>query len=342
MHDALAPALLHAASVLLLAVAAEDGNVDPREVQRAAEAIAAWGRTDRVTASRVVQASFQELGEVWNLGGHAELDRHVWTHADVLVAHLDWHALHALAECLVEVAGADGHLDRAEEGLVEALASHFDREAGPPETMTALELLQGFDADSRGARWTERFHARIGEATLDVGGPADPTPAVVRGPGGTHLAHARLVPRGGARVSFWELARWCTNQGVGLHVEPDWHDPPGHVFRLGELWSFRAFDGSLSGPRFDREPLPDELLPHWARELLARLFEAHGLPGRQVALLTSPAGEPTLAFDAPAHYLPTVDAHEALERDLRWTAPPGVVFLTVDPAQHPELGWTPL
>ena len=346
MHDPISPELLHAASVLLLAVAAEDGNVDPREVQSAGEALAEWGRSDRVTAAQQVQNSFQELGQIWNLGGHAELDRHVWSHAGLLVEHLGWHPLHALTQLLLQVAGADGDLDRAEEGLVEALASYFDREAGPPEQMTAQELLEQFDFDSRGPRWLERFHAKIRLSHLEIGDPADQSsgnPRVYEGPGGFRLAEARIRSIGGFEAPFHELARWCTDEGLGLHVEPEWSDPPGHVLRYGELWSYRAFDGSFDGPAaLGREPTLDEVMPHWARENLARLFQAYGLPGRQVVLMTSPAGEPTLGFDAPAQFLPDVSLHGQLEKTLRWIAPPGMVLLTINPAQHPELEWQPL
>lgn len=346
MYDPIAPELLKAASVLLLAVAAEDGNVDPREVNSAGEAIAQWGRCDRVTAAQTVQSSFQELGEIWNLGGHAELDRHVWEHAGVLVDHLTWHPLHALTKLLTQVAGADGKLDRAEEGLVEALASYFDREAGPPAEMSAIDLLERFDAESRGDRWLERFKDKIRLVHLEIGDPENPAtgnPRTYQGPGGFQLAEARIRPIGGHEVPFSELVRWCTDEGLGLHIEPEWSDPPGHVFRYGELWSYRAFDGSFDGPQqLGREPHLDEVLPHWAREYMARLFQSYGLPGRQVVLLTSPAGEPTLAFDAPAHFLPEPSLHAALERTLRWVAPPRVVLLTVDPSQHPDYPWEAL
>lgn len=346
MYDSLDPTLLHSGAVLMLAIAAEDGNVDPTEVNKAGEVLANWGRTDRVTAAQYVQQAFAELGQVWKLGGHAELDRHVWSHADQLATQLDYHPLSELGRCLRSVADADGSFDHREHGLIEALVSFFEREAGPPESLTALQLLQQFDADSRGARWVERFKARIGGTLLEVGAPGDAhatNPRMVPGIGGQQLAEARLEPVGGLEVPFVDLVRWCTDEGVGLHLQPDWTDPPGWVLRYGELWSFRAFEGSLDGPGPGADQMYlDQLMPHWARERLARVFERYGLPGRQVAHLTAPSGEPALAFDAPPSFLPDPSKHDALEKEIRSMTPPGMVLVLIDPTGTDDYPWNPL
>lgn len=344
MYESLDDDLLHAGAVILLAVAAEDGRVDPREVGRAADTLAAWGRADRLRATQHVERAFGELGQLWNLGGHAELDRHLWLNAGTLVERLDWHRLDALVQAMTKVANADGGVDRTEQGLIDAIRSFFDRESAPPEDLDALSLLERFPLDSRGEAWTARFLARIATTPIEVGDPAArgaPVPRVFVGTGGFRLAEGRVRSVGGGTVAMWELARFCTDEGVGLHLEPGWTDPPGHVFRFGELWAFRAFEGSFSVPQSTRAHHVDGLMPRWAREHLARVFDQHGLPGRQVTLLTSPAGEPTLAFDAPAHFLPERSLHASLEKALRWATPPGMVLLTVDPAQN-RYAWEPL
>lgn len=344
MYEALNDELLRAGAVLLLAVAAEDGRVDPREVGRSADTLATWGRCDRLRATQHVEQAFAELGQLWNLGGHAELDRHLWLHAGTLAEQLDWHRLNALVAALEKVASADGGVDRTEQGLIDAIRSFFDRESAPPEDLDALSLLERFPLDSRGEAWTQRFLARIAKTPIEVGDPAArgaPTPRIFEGVGGFRLAEGRLRSVGGGSLAFWEIARVCTDEGLGLHLEPGWTDPPGHVFRLGEMWAFRAFDGVFSLPPLARAPRLDELMPRWAREHLARVFDYHGLPGRQVTLLTSPAGEPTLAFDAPPHFLPDRSLHTSLEKALRWATPPGMLLITVDPAQN-RYAWEPL
>ena len=344
---------LHSAAVLMLAVAAEDGHVEPAEMDHGADALTQWGRCDRVAAAGQIQAAFQLLGELWQAGGVGEVERQMWVEASTLAQQLNWYQLRDLVGHLQSLAGADGQVDGSETTLVNGISDLFDLECGPPEDMAADELLLRFSMAGRGPLWIERFHEAIATALVEVGEPGDPhatDPRVVRGPDGFHYAEARVRRMGGLEVPFRELARWCTDEGYGIALHPD-RQPPDFVFSYGHLWSLRAYDSfdgdgveppmrsTSSEAVFDANAEilmgtpSEEMLPHFAREALARMFEGFGMPSRQVALLMVPDRHPsrTLVFDVAERYMPDPSSFRALLDTLSWYAPPGLALAAVDP-----------
>jgi hypothetical protein len=175
------------------------------------------------------------------------------------------------------------------------------------EKTTAVAELLAVGASKRDDEWRMLFYRNVVDAALE---PL--SEQAIKGPDGFPYIALRIPLAGQSVVahSVASLVEHCTEHGFGIVIEPQ-RDPPGWVFRYGDLWSLRAY-GTPDGDPSDEEPdelagpvhieagrqlmigaPSEEFLPVWARRTLHR-FLTHGLSvvDPRICLVNDPKARP--------------------------------------------------
>ncbi len=204
----------------------------------------------------------------------------------------------------------------------------------------ALLSLFTTPREARDGAWQARFYETIMDAGL-----ATTERQVMEGPDGFPYFVLQRPPVGQpfSPVSVADVLEHCTDQGLGIVIEPTEHGPEW-VFTYGDLFSRRAY-GSFDGDPVDRDAAQerpatevlakdtpvmigapnDEMLPAWSRRVLASfLKQAANVAEPRVLVLVEPSRSPArnLVFNLHPEDFPSQDAFRRVMNALGWFMPP--------------------
>jgi len=203
--------------------------------------------------------------------------------------------------------------------------------------------------DARDDAWRARFY----DAVMDAGMQTTER-QIIQGPDGFPYFVLERPEAGKpfSPVSLSDVLEHCTDQGVGIVVDPTEHGPEW-VFTYGDLFARRAY-GSFEGDPVDRDgarepPGPatevlekdtpvmvgapnEEMLPSWARRVLASfLKQAAHVAEPRVLVLVDPARSRArnLVFNVHPEDFPSEDAFRRVMSALGWFMPPSRSYIAL-------------
>lgn len=197
------------------------------------------------------------------------------------------------------------------------------------EKTAIIDALVKIPRDQRNQAWIEQFFAALPQASM-----ATTETQVFRGPDGMQYFDLHLPEQGKPFTAHCmaALAEHCTNNGLGLVVNPQ-NNPPDWVFSYGDLWhlrthgglSLRVVEGEIGrdGDQVMVAAPSDQLLPPWARTILKSFLEYLKVPSPAVLLIVSQKARPAecLVFNLHAEDFPP-EQFQHVQRLLAWFIPP--------------------